>query len=132
MSMDYKNRLEQREKILSKNYIPQGYFIFQAETEYEAQEWIYTIQNAIGNQIILLNDNNEIGSKTERHSIKERKSLSAENKKYVKDEKNNEIKTNNNKDIKNEKQNNESKIYIELLININKCVDCEEKNEKKE
>ena len=27
MSMDYKNRLEQREKILSKNYIPQGYFI---------------------------------------------------------------------------------------------------------
>ena len=102
-------------------------FIFQAETEYEAQEWIYTIQNAIGNQIILLNDINEIGSKTERHSIKERKSLSAENKKYVKDEKNNEIKTNNNKDIKNEKQNNESKIYIELLININKCVDCEEK-----
>ena len=102
-------------------------FIFQAETEYEAQEWIYTIQNAIGNQIILVDDNNEIDSKTERHSIKERKSLSVENKKYIRDKNNNEIKTNNDIDIKKEKKKNESKVYIELLININKCVDCEEK-----
>ena len=101
-------------------------FFFQAETEYESLEWINSIQNAIGNQIMLLDDNDK-GTKTQRYSAK-RKSLSVENRKSIKDKNNNEIKKKLAKTIKNESEiKNQSGIYIDLLINEYKCADCGEK-----
>ena len=80
-------------------------YILQADTEYEADEWINTIQNAISDRISTFQDNNEI--------ILE------------KNDKNNLSHSNSNTNNEKNDINNE---IINNIINTNICADCGAKN----
>ena len=79
-------------------------FIFQAETEYEMEEWISSITNSISEQISGFNE----------------------------DKKDNKIKIDNNNNIFDEEEKTalleRTKILIKTLIQVNKCADCGAEN----
>jgi len=90
-------------------------YILQADTEYEADEWISTLQNVISYLISNFQDPNSTTKKEEKKEI------------INENINNNEANANIIKEEKNDNNNNNSNLINEL-IESNVCADCGEKN----
>ena len=114
---------------------PRKTFLFQAETEYEMEEWVSAITNSISEQISGFNENkvqNNIKDSKDKNDNKKNKSN--KNLTLFNDNIKNDNNNNNNNNINNVLKNlfgidkkhdeEEKKKKIEKLINENICADC--------
>ena len=88
-------------------------FLFQAQTEYEMEEWITAIRNSISQQISNFNDDKKKNDNLQANEIK-----LSNNDNYI-------VLTYNDFDNKKQIKNEDEKMEkVKKLINDNKCADC--------